>query len=255
MNKASLLSLVKTVRRVAVKHAPEILTGIGIAGMVTTTVLAVQATPKAMKLKERATTKKGAPLTVKETVKTCWKPYAPAAATGLASIGCLIGGTSVGLRRNAALVSAYKLSENALTEYRDKVVETVGEKQEKTIRDAVVKDKITGVHPKDPGIIRTGFGNTLFYDSYCGRLFESDRNEIDRIINVLNRRMRTEMYISLNEYYRDMGLYETEIGDYIGWNIDKGYIELDYGSDLVNGETPCVTLHYVVKPLYDYDKF
>ena len=30
------------------KHSPEILTGIGIAGMITTTVLAVRATPKAL---------------------------------------------------------------------------------------------------------------------------------------------------------------------------------------------------------------
>ena len=34
------------------KHSPEILTGIGIAGMITTTFLAVRATPKALELIE-----------------------------------------------------------------------------------------------------------------------------------------------------------------------------------------------------------
>ena len=34
------------------KHSPEILTGIGIAGMITTTVMAVRATPKALILIE-----------------------------------------------------------------------------------------------------------------------------------------------------------------------------------------------------------
>ena len=40
----SLLSLKTAIK----KHSPEILTGIGIAGMITTTVMAVRATPKAL---------------------------------------------------------------------------------------------------------------------------------------------------------------------------------------------------------------
>ena len=42
--------IVNDVKTTLSKHAPEILTGIGIAGMVTTTVLAVRATPKALML-------------------------------------------------------------------------------------------------------------------------------------------------------------------------------------------------------------
>lgn len=38
------------------KHSPEILTGIGIAGMITTTVMAVRATPKALILIEEKKT-------------------------------------------------------------------------------------------------------------------------------------------------------------------------------------------------------
>ncbi len=39
-------------RKAMKKHSPEILTGIGIAGMITTTVMAVKATPKALILLE-----------------------------------------------------------------------------------------------------------------------------------------------------------------------------------------------------------
>ena len=254
MNKSSLLSMFKSVQRVVTKHSPEILTGIGIAGMVSTTVLAVKATPKAIKLKDKAVKEKGEQLTIKETVKTCWKPYVPAAITGISSIGCLIGGSAVSIRRNAALVSAYKLSENALSEYRDKVIETVGETQEKVIRESVAKDNVIKQPPKDEEFVCTGHGDTKYYDAFCGRPFKSDRNYIERVVNILNRRMRTEMYISLNEFYRELGLDDVDIGDYIGWNIDKGYIDLDFGSDLINEETPCVTIHHNVRPEYEFDR-
>lgn len=48
MPKQSLASIAKGVRTAMKKHSPEILTGIGIAGMITTTVMAVKATPKAL---------------------------------------------------------------------------------------------------------------------------------------------------------------------------------------------------------------
>ena len=53
MPKQSLASIAKSVRTAMKKHSPEILTGIGIAGMITTTVMAVKATPKALILKRK----------------------------------------------------------------------------------------------------------------------------------------------------------------------------------------------------------
>ena len=48
MNKPDFVAIVKSVRTAMKRHSPEILTGIGIAGMITTTVMAVRATPKAL---------------------------------------------------------------------------------------------------------------------------------------------------------------------------------------------------------------
>ena len=50
MGKVNIGSIFRNFRRKAVKHSPAILTGFGIAGMITTTVLAVKATPKALSL-------------------------------------------------------------------------------------------------------------------------------------------------------------------------------------------------------------
>ncbi len=64
----------------------------------------------------------------KDIIKTAWPCYIPAA-VGAISVFCLIGASSTNLRRNAALATAYTLSESTLKEYQEKVVETIGEKR------------------------------------------------------------------------------------------------------------------------------
>ena len=66
------------------KHSPEILTGIGIAGMITTVVIAVKSTPKAIKLIEEKKTEHNAEtLTPLETVKAAWFCYIPSTVIGV----------------------------------------------------------------------------------------------------------------------------------------------------------------------------
>lgn len=76
MQKPNLTKICRSVKTATVKHSPEILTGVGIAGMVTTTVMAVRATPKAIQLldeeKRRQHANKLEPMDV---VKTAWKCY------------------------------------------------------------------------------------------------------------------------------------------------------------------------------------
>ena len=54
MDKQKVTQFFKGIQKAVTKKSPEILTGIGIAGMITTTVLAVKATPKALELIENA---------------------------------------------------------------------------------------------------------------------------------------------------------------------------------------------------------
>ena len=124
MQKPNLTKICRNVKTATVKHSPEILTGVGIAGMIMTTVMAVRATPKAIQLldeeKRRQQADKLEPMDV---VKTAWKCYIPAAVTGTVSVACLIGASSVNARRNAALTAAYTISESTLRDYQKKVVE------------------------------------------------------------------------------------------------------------------------------------
>lgn len=239
-----------------VKHGPEILTGIGIAGMVTSTVLAVRATPKAIRLLEEEANSKDDVLTVPEKVKICWKCYIPAAVTSVASIACLVGASSVNSKRNAALAAAYNISTAALTEYKDKVIDTVGEKKERAIRDEIAKDKIekNPVHTKE--IIVTGKGKTLCYDGIFGRYFESDMDTIRRALNVINREIiHGDMYVSLNDFYDAIGIGPIPIGNELGWNIDDGEIEIDFSAQLTEDDRPCIVLDYSVAPRYNFSKY
>ena len=253
MTKPNLAKFAKGAKALMTRHSPEILTGIGIAGMITTTVLAVRATPKALRLLEEEKKKKQVEkLPGIETVKTAWKCYIPAAVTGAASVACLIGASSVNLRRNAALTAAYKLSETALTEYKDKVAETIGEKKEQQIRDAIKKDHVQQNPVSKNEVIITEKGNTLCYDTISGRYFRSDIDRIKKIVNELNRRMLSEMYISVNDLYCELGIPVIGTGDDLGWNIDRGYIDIDFGSQLADDGTPCLVLEYALAPRYDY---
>ncbi|MBQ8135452.1 MAG: hypothetical protein IJ192_13790 [Clostridia bacterium] len=254
MGKQSLSGILKSVQMAMKKHSPEILTGIGIAGMITTTVMAVKATPKALILiEEKKSTEKLEELPSVEIVKTAWFCYIPTAITGVLSIACLVGASSVNLKRNAALATAYTLSETALKEYKDKVVEVIGEKKAETVKDAIAKDKIE----KDPvsakEIIITEHGNTLCYDVLSGRYFKSDIDKLKKIENELNRKMLSETYITLNEFYSEMGLNEIKLGNELGWNINSnGFISLEFSSQLSEDGTPCLVLGYHVAPRYDF---
>lgn len=255
MNKLNVNSIVKSVKSILVQRSPEILTGVGIAGMVATTVLAIKATPKALRLLDEAENEKEDELTAGEKIKACWKCYIPTAVTGATSIACLVGASSVHTRRNAALAAAYTLSDSALREYREKVVETIGEKKEKVVKDAIAKEKIE----KDPvttkEVIVTEKGDTLCYDGIFGRYFKSDMESIKRAINKINRQIVCDMYVSLNEFYDELGLSHVPIGDDLGWNIDDGQIEIDFSSQLAEDGTPCLVIGYSVSPRYNYSNF
>lgn len=252
MNAPNLAQITKNVKMSFGKRVPEILTGFGIAGMITATVLAVKATPKAvLLLKEQEVTLKRKPTKI-ETIKTAGPCYISAAVTGALSIACLIGANSVNLKRNTALAAAYTLSESTLKEYQDKVIEAVGEHKEKTIHDAVAKSKIEKNPVGSNEVVITGKGETLCYDTLSGRYFKSDIEKIRKAENNLNRQMRDDTYITLNEFYAEIGLPSIQIGDELGWNIDRGYLDLGFSSQLAEDGTPCLVIEYRIEPRYNY---
>lgn len=260
MNKPNMSAFFKGVKMTMTKHSPEILTGLGIAGMIATTVMAVRATPKALELiedkKEEFNMHPTEKLHPVDVVKATWKCYVPATVTGVTSVACLIGASSVNARRNAALATAYNLSAAALSDYKEKVLETVGEKKEQIIRNKVAEENINREPVNQSAIIVSGNGNTRCFDTITKQRFTSDIEAIKRVVNELNRRMvNGEDYISLNDFYSEIGMQPVSIGDDLGWNVTRGLIEVTFSAQLDTDGVPCIVLDYAVAPKRGFNRW
>lgn len=256
MSKINVSGLVKSSKNTLKKYGPEILTGVGIVGMVATTISAVRATPKALMLiEEKKLDLDVDELEPLEVVRTVWPCYISPVALAVISILCLVGANSVNARRNAALATAYTISETALKDYRDKVIETIGEKKEKVVRDAIAKEKIEKDPVSKKEIIITNNGDSLCYEPLSGRYFKSDIEKIRKAVNVLNRQLLFDSYVSLNDFYDGIGLAGTKIGEDLGWRVEQSLLEVEFSSQLAEDGTPCLVMNFLTAPVYDYNKF
>lgn len=238
------------------RKSPVILTGIGIAGMVTSTVMAVKATPKALALmdiqREREAEGLEEPMTKVDVVKLTWKCYIPSVAIGAVSIACLVSANTVNGKQKAALATAYALSETTLHTYKDKMVELIGEEKAKEVQTAVAQKTVERAPLKDKEVIITSKGEYLCLEPTSGRYFKSDIESIKRDVNALNRQMQTSFYITLNDLYSELGLKPVEdcIGEAMGWHIDNGLIDISFSACVAEDGSPCLVLEYLSSPIY-----
>ena len=258
MTKRVISTFAKSLGDAISKNSPTILTGIAVAGLVGTVIFTVKATPKALFLveqrKEELNLPDDEPMKPLEYVKTAWRCYIPTAAIGCATIACIIGSNSINSKRTNALATAYGLTQAAFREYKSKVVETIGERKEKGIRDAIAQDKLDKDPVSNKEILIIDKGSTLCYDAHSGRYFKSDIDRIKKAENALNKQLLYDMYISLNEFYYEIGLGSTKVGNDLGWHIDNGFIELYFSSHLADDSTPCLAINYSLAPKYGFTR-
>lgn len=252
---SKMTNIVNKTRKFTKQYGPQILTGVGIAGMLATTVLAVKATPKAMELiREKEEELKVEELTKTEVIKTTWQCYIPTVFSFGFSTVCFLRANQVLTKRGTMIAAACKLSEEAFKEYREAVVETIGETKEKEIRDKAAEKKLKKT-PKESSseVFVCGTGNVLCFDSISSRYFYSSVNDIKRVENTINKLIIDDMYASLSELYEELGLKRTSISDELGWNIEDGLLDISFGSHITDEGEPCVVLEYGNPPVYNFD--
>lgn len=260
MKRPNFKKIITSIETVFRENDTVILTTLGITGMFTTTIMAVGATPKAIHILNEEECRRaklaGPPFDIskRDVIRLTWRCYIPSALVCGTSVGCLIGASSVNSKRNAALATAYSISESVLKTYQEKVIETIGEKKELLLRDEIAKDEIKRNPVNEQTIIITNKGDTLCYDVISGRYFKTDIDKIKRIENELNCTMIHDGYISLNDFYYEMGLESISVGDELGWNIDSGKVDLYFTSQLTPDNTPCLVINYRVQPKNNYYK-
>ena len=240
------------------KNSPEILIGMGLAGMLTTTVMACKISPKVKAIldEERDTREmEDEPdMTLMDKVKLTWKPYLPVVLGYGASAACILGANSINNKRNAALMTAYQIGERAFVEYKDKVIETIGEDKEREIQDAVSRDRIKKDPVNTDSVIFTGKGDALCYDVISGRYFRSDSDKINKAVNDINFTLLNDMYVSLNDFYELLGLDCIQAGWEMGWNVDDGKIEVYLSAQITDNGEPCIVINHENAPKYNYDR-
>ena len=238
------------------ENSPQILTGLGCAGLVSTAILSSKASPRAIAAikeeEEYRSKKKLSPLGRIDKFKITWKYYIPTFVVGGTAIGCILGANTVHTKRNAALASLYTLSDSAFREYKSKVIQEIGLPKEIKIRDEVAKSEIAR-NPVTPGnVIVTGSGDVLCYDVLSGRYFNSSYETIRQKVNDLNYQLRNDGKVDLNEFYYAIGIDTIELGMMCGFDIEKGQIEPVYSTQLDASGKPCLVIGLEVYPNFLY---
>ena len=238
------------------KHSPEILMGIGIAGTVTSTVLACKATLKIndiLEAKNRTVeaihdcleegrldyteedSKKDLTIVYSQTGIKIAKLYAPAVAIGLASIGCIVTGHRILNKRNVALAAAYTVVDKSFKEYRGRVVERFGEAIDKELRYNIKAKEIEKIVVDENGnetvkkeIVQVVDGDSVTGHSEYARFFDEGCPDWrkDSEFNLMflrrqqdwaNEKLKSKGYLFLNEVYDMLGIQKTQAGQVVGW--------------------------------------
>lgn len=228
-------------------NSSSILTCLGAGGFVSTVVLAIKATPKAMdKIQDAAITKgedilagrregtvnrcKGGfempKLTVLETVMACGKEYIPTVAVGAASLACIFGSNVLSRRQQASMAAAYTALASAFEGYRDKVRTICGPNTDEMIVRAMEREKQDAEDDRPPwDEIQTFY---LECNGCAPKFFERTMEQVMRAEYEANRLFTLKGSLTLNEFLQILNLPTVEVGDSVGWEEYIGETQFGY---------------------------
>ena len=218
------------------RHGSTILTSIGGAGVIATTILAVKATPKALKKLEAKKEEKGEELTKTEIVRVAGTSYIPTIIIATGTLACIFGANVMNKKQQAALVSAYALIDSSFKEYKQKLKELYGEEAHENIINAIAIEKAEEVGISAECMCTNSCLTSdescgepvLFYDEWSNRYFESTIEQVITAEYHLNRNFVLRGYVTLNELYEFLGLETTEYGTTLGWAVEDELYWIDF---------------------------
>ena len=240
------------------KYSPEILAGVGVVGVVASTIMACKATTKLNdileeskeqldKIKEVAAdpsyeekytqkdAKSDTTITYMQTSVKIAKLYAPSVILGVSSLGCLLASNNILRKRNAALSAAYMTVDKSFKEYRRRVAERFGDEVEKEIRYNIKAKEIFTVDEEGNDVKETvkvmeGADNPTTYSDYA-RFFDEScpawQNDPEYNLTFLraqqqyaNDLLKAQGRLFLNDVYKMLGIDITKAGQVVGWVYD-----------------------------------
>ena len=253
--KEKMIRMYNNSKNVVEKHSPEILAGVGVVGVVASTVMACKATMKLNDILEESKetrdkikevesnpryeeqyshedAKKDLTINYTQTAMKIAKLYAPAVILGSASLGCLLASNDILRKRNAALSAAYMTVDKSFKEYRQRVVDRFGEEVEKEIRYNIKAEEVTSTVVTEDGsettvteTVKTMDPN--LYSDYAKFFDEASPYwQKDPEYNLMFLKsqqqyatdlLRARGRLFLNEVYDMLGIEKTKAGQIVGW--------------------------------------
>lgn len=243
------------------RASPMALTVLSAVGVISTTVLAVKAAPKAAILLEKKEREKRGKLSKLETVCTVVPVYIPTVLTCTTTIVCIFGINALNKRQQASIASAYALLNQSYKKYRDAAKVVYGEDaNDKIVAEIAKKVYVSGqTFVVDTNLYDPSKGvpeeEILFYDSFGERYFTSTLAAVINAEYHVNRNLALRGYVYLKELYDFLGLTHTDGDDIIGWNMDDSLANFDSvwidfenrAADIGDG-TECLIMDSIMKP-------
>ena len=250
-------NLLHQTKRFVNRNASTILTCVGGAGVVATSVMAVKATPKALALLENAKEEKGEELTKLEVIRVAGPAYIPSVITGVATLACIFGANALNKRQQAAITSAYALLNSSYQDYKKKAEELYGEDADAHIRAEIAKDK----YEEEDRDFKT-IAKQLFYDDFSGRYFESTMEDVIKAQYAINRTISLHGGAYLNEWYEELGIEPTDYGAHLGWSsgllVDyqwSDWLVFGHEKTTIDDDLECIIITMSTEPMFDFEYY
>jgi len=257
MDKAKIFRAIKT-------KSPTILSCLAAAGLVSTVILTVRATVKAVRYVDH----KKEPVTVyydnkpvsvtppeptkRDILKEVWKDFIPAAATGVGTLICIFGSNFLNKRQICSLSRAHAMIYSQFLGYSNAVKERFGnEAHEQIIKDMVIEDARNVDIFADTRTMSFEGDNEerLFYDMMSKRYFKSTFSRVLLAEYHLNRNFCLGGTIDENKFYEFLGLDPEDIGCNVGWDMCSGIYWIDF--EHIKNTTDDGSLeYYIISPIF-----
>lgn len=239
------------------RHAPKILAGVAIGSEIAGFIFMHHEAPivrdRLDELPEDATTM--------DKVKVALPVYLPACGALLLSSGAMVTAVAMGEHRAAVLASLFSASEATLAHERERITKALGRGKTREIIHDTTKDELEeAVFSSDAANTfsmcnsPTGPNDDRFFEPLSGRWFWSTPTKVYAASVRINDRLRTELDITGNEWFSELGIDTVGLGDFVHWTAD-------HPMDIPDGEIvkfattktpdghPCFAITYFNRPL------
>lgn len=242
------------------KHSPQILVVAGVAGVVTSAVMACKATTKLSVILEETKesidtihdcaetgnvnghiyteedSKKDLTIVYAQTGLKLVKLYGPSVALGAASIGCILTSNRIMTKRNAALAAAYMAEHTSFKDYRNGLIERFGKELDRELKYNIKTQEVEEIVKNEDGteeVVKKTINvadpnryspySIVFDDGNTG--WDPDPGITKFFLvqqqNYANKLLQERGHLFLNEVYDMLGAQRTKAGAEVGWIYDE----------------------------------